>query len=194
MKKPSAYKSLPINPRYGVPALSWSDVIAIEQSPKKWLDGRHKIDNDATRYGIHVHKLIEKGHIDILRLGNPETKLQALVPISPTSKRTFMAVGRCDDSDDTTILDYKTGQKLWTQKQVLEHGQLHAYAFMRWRMTGKRPTRGIIVSLETAVDEDAGTYLTGKTRTIEVPITLLDCIKIQHRFQKAYAAVTAILP
>jgi hypothetical protein len=177
--------NLPINPRYGVPSLSWSDMVAIETSVEKWLKGI-KFKNRAMEYGTHIHLLIEKGHLDVPRLGNPEQKYQAEVPTGK-GKKTFMVVGKIDDSDDTTIIDYKTCAKLWTQKQAEEHGQLKGYAFLRWKSTGKLPTKGVIVALETEPHEDSDSMvLTGKTAILEVPITLLDVLKIQARFQKAY--------
>jgi len=187
MKQVSAY-NLPINHRYGEPALSWSDMVAIEASVTKWLAGG-KFTNPAMEYGTHVHAMIERGHLDVLRLGNPEQKFRARVPVGK-GKKTFLVVGKIDDHNDTTILDYKTCRTLWTQKQVDEHGQLKGYAFLKWKSTGVMPTKGVIVSLETRYDEDCdGIVLTGNTSTLETPITLLDVLKIQVRFQKAYHKV-----
>lgn len=192
MNKQSDCK-LPLNPRYQLHALSWSDMVAIEADVAKWLKGT-KLSNRSMTYGTHVHKLIEKGHLTVPRLGNPEQIYRANIPIKPSSRKTFTVVGRIDDSNDTTILDYKTGMKLWTRKQVEEHGQLKGYAFLRWKATGKMPTKGVIVSLKTEPHDDSDSMvLTGEMSVIEVPITRMDLLKIQVRFRQAYWKVIDFL-
>lgn len=178
-------KTLPVNPRYGLPALSWSDVVVIEQDVDRWLRGI-KFKNRAMEYGTHVHKLIEKGHLDVPRLGNPEQVYAATIPTG-RGKSVFMCVGKIDDSNDDTILDYKTCKTLWTQKQAEEHDQLKVYAFLRWKATGKRPTKGMIVALETEPHEDSESHvLTGNMRVLTVQLKLKDLLKVQARFQHAY--------
>jgi hypothetical protein len=163
-------------------------MVAIEASVEKWLAGR-KIKNRSMDYGSHIHKLIEHGHLDVPRLGKPERSYVAQVPTGK-GKGMFNVVGKIDDHDDTTIIDYKTCQKLWTKKQAQEHDQLKGYAFLLWKNSGKLPTKGVIVALETAYDEDVDDVaLTGKSVVLEVPITLLDVLKVQARFQAAYSKV-----
>jgi hypothetical protein len=141
------------------------------------------------KYGTHVHLMIEKGMLDVPRFGNPEQVYTATVPTGK-GRGTFLAVGKIDDHDENTIIDYKTCKKLWTQKQADEHDQLKAYAFLLWKSTGKMPTKGVIVALETAYDEDVDdVVLTGNRRELHVDITLLDVLKIQSRFQLAYHRV-----
>ena len=185
MKKSPDY-NLPINPRYGIPALSWSDVLAIESG---WF-GAKKLQSKALDYGTHIHKMIEHGHYDVPRLGNPETVFQTEIPISPRSKKKFIIIGKVDDHNDTTILDYKTGRVPWTHKKASEHQQFHVYALIKWKATGVAPTKGKLVWLETCPHEDSDSMaLTGTMRVFEFPITLLDMLKVQTRFVKAYHTV-----
>lgn len=176
---------LPLNPRYNLHALSWSDVLAIES-------GRHgkKLQSRALDYGTHIHAMIERGHYDVPRLGNPETVFSAEIPLSPRSKKTFTIVGKVDDHDDTTIIDYKTGCVPWTQKKAEEHQQFRVYGLLKWKATGVKPTKGKLVWLETYPHEDSDSYdLTGTIKIFEFPIRTLDMLKVQTRFIKAYHKV-----
>jgi len=183
MKKLHAY-NLPINPRYGIPCLSWSDVVSIESNVGKWLDRQlgliGKMESDALNFGTFVHAQIKHKKIKGVPHGDhPETKL-----IFETKKYTM--VGKPDDYSDEAIDEYKSAKELWTRKKATEHGQLFAYAFLLWKMDGRLRKKARLTSLETKDDEDAGLYLTGEMRTIEVPIRMLDVLKIQVRFNKAY--------
>lgn len=181
--------SLPINPRYGKQVISWSDVTAIEANPVAWLQGR-QINSRSLEFGSHVHSMIEHGHYDVPRLGNPETVFTAEIPVSPRSKKTFTIAGKVDDHDDTTILDYKTGMKPWTYKKASEHQQFHVYGLLKWKATGLAPTTGKLVWLETCPHEDSDSMaLTGTMKEFVFPITMLDMLKIQARFIKAYNTV-----
>jgi hypothetical protein len=51
------------------------------------------------------------------------------------------------------------------------------------------PKKALLVSIETAQDEDAGRYLTGDILVHEVPVTLLPILKIQARFNAAFEKV-----
>ena len=188
--KPVHAFSLPINPRYGLPAISWSDLVAIEQDAQAWLDGKRLKSNDFMDYGTSVHALIKHGKLKGIPHGNaPEQVYSAIIS---DGKIKFMLVGKPDDTDEDIIYEYKTGLKLWTKKQAEEHGQLPTYALLKWKNTEKRPTKALLVSLETRYDEDLGPVLTGKQVAHEVPITLTDVLKIQARFIKAYKKVSAL--
>lgn len=189
--------SLPINPRYGVPAISWSDVKSIESNPRVWygqtlglLPRRH---TPSLAYGTMVHNYIQRR--DFTELGinpiphgdDPERTVVTEVMFKH-ARRTyrFQIVGTPDDADRETIYEYKTGLKLWTRRQVETHDQIYTYALLRYKETGILPTRAVLVSLETFNDDHAGICLTGKSRSIEVPITLADTLKVQARFIAAY--------
>ncbi len=188
---------LPINPRYGERAISWSDVVAIESNVEAWYKraigeiGRRQ--TPSLSYGTFVHNQIQrraKLHPEIKKIphGNhPEERVLHLLRYKKgLSNRSFLIVGTPDDADTDTIYEYKTGLKLWSKKSADDHGQLPTYALLRRSVTGVQPTRALLVSLETASDEDAGIYLTGKTRVLEVKITRMDVLKIQSRFIGAY--------
>lgn len=191
---------LPPHPRYGgVPAISWSDVTAIEQNVETWYKratgAMSKRESASMSYGTFVHNQIQrrsKLHPEIKKVPHgtdPEHTVIHTINYKTGSKRipgSFQIVGTPDDADQDTIYEYKTGLKLWTIKKASDHGQIPTYALLRRSLTGVQPTRALLVSLETANDEDAGIYLTGKTRVLSVEITKLDVLKIQARFISAY--------
>jgi hypothetical protein len=191
---------LPVNPRYGVPAISWSDVIAIESNVSAWYKRATgvmgKRESPSLSYGTFVHNQIQrraKVHPEIKNIPHGHSPEEVIVYNLRYRKghkkvpHSFLIVGTPDDADDDTIYEYKTGLKLWTRKQAEDHGQLRTYALLRASVNkGKYPKRALLVSLETANDEDAGIYLTGNTRVLEVPITKLEILKIQARFIAAY--------
>ena len=191
---------LPAHPRYdNVRAISWSDVIAIESNVEAWYKRATgvmgKRESPSLSYGTFVHNQIQrraKVHPEIKKIPHgkhPEEVVIHEIIYKKGSKkhiRRFNIVGTPDDADLSTIYEYKTGLKLWSRKQADDHGQLRAYALLRRSVTGVAPRRALLVSLETADDEDAGIYLTGKTRVLEVEIKPLEILKIQARFIAAY--------
>lgn len=182
--------TLPINPRYGVPAISWSDVIAIESNAERWLAGGAKIDNDATRFGTFVHAQIKHGKIK----GVPscEYKEKVLTATVKYGRKSFLAVGTPDSYDENYLNEYKSAKVLWSRKKAEEHGQIFAYAWLIWKNHGWYPKTARLVSLETAEDYDAGVYLTGNMRTIEFPIRFAELLKIQARFAKAFEKISTL--
>lgn len=176
--------NLPINPRYNIRAISWSDLIAIESNPQKWLDGVRLKSNVNMHFGTSVHAEIKHRKLKGIPIGNaPDKSYQAEIS---NGKIKFTIIGTPDDTDDDTIYEYKTSLKLWTKKQAENHGQLFTYALLKWKNTGKLPKKALLVSLETKHDEDSeGLVLTGKTNIHIIPITMLDVLKIQTRFIKA---------
>jgi len=186
---------LPAHPRYdNVRAISWSDVTAIESNVEAWYKRAtgvmSKRESPSLSYGTFVHNQIQRRKLKKIPHGDhPEEPVIHEISYKKGSRRTpykFNIVGTPDDADLTTIYEYKTGLKLWSRKQADDHGQLRAYALLRRSVTGVAPKRALLVSLETADDEDAGIYLTGKVRTLEVVITPLEILKIQARFIAAY--------
>ncbi|QDP67629.1 MAG: hypothetical protein Tp172MES00d2C118482111_23 [Prokaryotic dsDNA virus sp.] len=191
---------LPQHPRYdNVRGISWSDVVAIEQDVAKWYEratGTRPVrSTPSLSYGTFVHNQIQrrsKLHPEIKKIPHgkhPEQTIKYLLRYKKGRAKVphqFFIVGTPDDADMTTIYEYKTGLKLWSKKSADDHGQLRCYALLRRSVTGIAPKRALLVSLETANDEDAGIYLTGKTRVLEVEITRLDLLKIQARFVGAY--------
>ena len=179
---------LPNNRRYGIPALSWSDVVAIENDVHRWyleqIGQRRKITNEAMDFGTHVHARIAKGELDVPRGNSPET-------VYRYKTKHFTIIGKPDDADDETIYEYKTVSKgkHWTLNAAQQHGQLFTYALLRWKNGHPLPKKALLVSIETAQDEDAGRYLTGDILVHEVPVTLLPILKIQTRFNAAFEKV-----
>ena len=189
--------NLPINPRYGEPAISWSDVVAIESNVEAWYKRATgvmgKRESTSMSYGTFVHAQIQrrsKVHPKLKSIPHgkyPEVQvIYNLRYKKGKSNRSFLICGKPDDADEDTIYEYKTGLKLWGRKQADDHGQLRTYALLRKYVTGKAPTQALLVSLETANDEDAGIYLTGEIRVLTVKITPLELLKIQARFIAAY--------
>ena len=189
---------LPPHPRYGgVQAISWSDVKAIESNARSWY-GRAlglipKRDSPSLSYGTMVHNFIQRRDwaelgIDPIPHGNaPEETVVTEIKFKHNRKTyRFNMVGTPDDADPETIYEYKTGLKLWTRRQVETHDQIYTYALLRYKHTGVLPKRAILVSLETYNDGHAGIALTGQYRSIEVPITMVDILKVQARFIAAY--------
>lgn len=186
--KKSHATSLPINPRYGVPAISWSDLVAIESNVERWyktVTGAHpKLKNDSMRYGTVVHDQVRRRKLKGIPCGNDPEKILSCV--IKDGKQSFTVIGKPDDVDEETIYEYKTGLKLWSRGKAENHGQLKTYAMLRMKATGKCPKRALLVSLGTVNDEDAGIVLTGETRVIAVPISKVDVLKIQSRFVLGY--------
>lgn len=179
MKKPLVY-NLPPNPRYNnAPAISWSDLLAIENNVEKWFKGQRMQTNESMSYGTSVHAQIRHGKLKNIPHGNHPEAVYIFGQI----------VGRVDDHDDDTLYEYKTGMKLWSAKKASEHGQLFTYAYLIGKNTGTYPKKALLVSLETKTDEDSGIVLTGDKRILEVPITTKDILKIQVRFNKAFEKV-----
>lgn len=186
--KPVLATSIPIHPRYNLPALSWSDLVAIEQDVERWLK-RIKRTTPSMQYGTFVHNQIARRKLKGIPHGtDPEKPMTAMMSFKVGRKSvSFLIVGTPDDTDDDTIYEYKTGLKLWSKKQADNHGQLFTYSFLKGKNNNDRyPDRALLVSLETANDEDAGIYLTGNIRVHEVKITAMDRLKIQSRFVNAY--------
>lgn len=180
MKHAQDFK-LPINPRYGIPAISWSDLIAIEQDPGAWLAGKRLKSTPAMDFGTSIHAQIKHRKLKNIPIGNAPDKIYSTT-IS-NGKQSLMIIGKPDDTDDETIYEYKTGLKLWTKKQAEEHGQLFTYALLRWKITGKLPKKALLISLETRYDEEIeDTVLTRNMVVHEVPIRMVDVLKIQVRF------------
>lgn len=197
MRKERGY-NLPPHPRYnGVEAISWSDVKAIESNARSWY-GRAlglipKRESPSLSFGTMVHAYVQRRDftelgIDPIPHGNaPEETVVADIKFKHKRKSySFKMVGTPDDADADTIYEYKTGLKLWTRRQAETHDQIYTYALLRYKHTGKLPTRAILVSLETFNDPDAGICLTGNSRAITVPITMVDILKVQARFIAAY--------
>jgi len=189
--------NLPPHPRYnGVQAISWSDLIAIESNVATWYKRAtgvmDKRESPAMAFGTHVHNMIERGKLKLKGVPkgeSPEETIVATIKYKKGGKScSFEIVGTLDDiaGGGDIILEYKTGRLLWSQQQANDHGQLRTYALLRKSVTGKAPTRALLISLETANDEDAGIYLTGERRVLTVEITALEILKIQARFIAAY--------
>ena len=190
MSRPQDF-SLPINPRYGTHSVSWSDLVAIEQNPKAWLEGKRLKSNQSMDFGTFVHAQIKHRHLTTVPVGNAPEKVYS-AKIS-NGKQSFTIIGKPDDTDEDTIYEYKSGLKLWNRKQAETHGQLFTYALLKWKATGKLPKKALLISLETRYDEDCdGIVLTGKQVIHEVPITLKDVLKIQARFVKAVSTLSAL--
>lgn len=190
MSRQRAFK-LPINPRYGVSAISWSDLTAIESNAKAWLDGKRLKSTPAMDFGTSVHAQIKHRKLKNIPVGNAPEKVYSTT-IS-NGKQSLMIIGKPDDTDDDTIFEYKTGLKLWTKKKAEEHGQLFTYALLKWKTTGKLPKRALLISLETRYDEEIeDTVLTGNMVVHEVPITIVDVLKIQVRFLNVVSTLTTL--
>lgn len=189
MKKEHACK-IPIDPRYGIAGLSWSSLLAIEQDVHKWLAGikQPMKPTEAMRFGTYVHKNIKK--LKLPHGDHPEEPIICIIPISRT--KTLTIFGTPDDWSDGFIDEYKSAKKLWNRKKADEHGQLFTYALIIWKNTGKLITHARLTSIETGYKVTCGDreiILTGNTQTILVPITMLDVLKIQARFLRAYKKV-----
>lgn len=187
--------NLPINHRYNIRAISWSDLLAIESNPEKWLAGVRLNKNESMSYGTSIHAQIKHrkltGKLKGIPIGNNPD--QVLTVEISNGKYKFTIIGTLDDSDDEKIIEYKTGLKLWTKKQAEEHGQLFTYALLKYKNCGKLPSKAFLVSLETCYNEDSeGIVLTGKSVVHEVLIKMIDILKIQARFCKAVSTLRAL--
>lgn len=188
MKKEPDF-DLPIDPRYNLPALSWSSLLRIEANAEKWYEeeflGRKKYRSDAMAYGLSVHAKIKHNKIKVPRGDNKEKPLSCL--ISPRGGTPFYLCGTPDDFDTETIYEYKTGAKLWNKKQADEHGQIFTYALLLWRIDGILRKKGKLISLQTKYDtESESRVLNKKERHIDTEISLLDILKIEARFIRGY--------
>ena len=108
--------------------------------------------NRSMQYGIAIHAQIKHRKLKNIPIGNaPDITYHTEIS---DGKVLFGIIGKTDDSTDDTIIEYKTGMKLWTQKKAREHGQLFTYALLKWKTTGIMPKEALLVSLETKDDED----------------------------------------
>jgi CRISPR/Cas system-associated exonuclease Cas4 (RecB family) len=186
---------LPIDPRYKLSGLSWSSLVMIEKDPDEWYQtyvlGHKRPPTEAMKFGTKIHKQIAerkfRGKLkNIYHGNNPETQLSC--KIFYTKTKFFNLIGTPDDykSIDETLIEYKTGTKLWTQKQAENHGQLSTYSLLLKKARKIIIKKAFLVSLETKRNEKGKLVLTGKTRVLEVKITTPDPRKIQARFINDY--------
>ena len=180
-------KQLPINERYGIRGISFSDLIAIESSVERWFEHR-RMESEALSFGTHVHSFISHGKLKNVPTGTvSEKKLQAEIYFG---KKHFTILGTPDSYDDEIIYEYKSSNKLWNKKKSMENPQFPTYAFLIRENTGKLLKKGKLISLETKYDEESeGIALTGKIQVIDVDISVMDLLKIKVRFIKAYEKV-----
>jgi len=202
MKRELDYK-LPIDPRYSISGLSWSSLAMIEKNPEEWYQtyvlGYKRPPTEAMKFGTKIHKQIAdrkfRGKLKKITYGsNPETKLTC--KIFYTKTKSFNLIGTPDDFSYGTLYEYKTGTKLWTQKQADNHGQLFTYALLLQKAKRKTINIAYLVSLETkhlTVNGKNKIVLTGNRRILEVKITPQDLLKIQARFINGYKKVLKVI-
>jgi len=195
MKK-EAVSNLPIDPRYNLSGLSWSHLVMIEKDPEEWYDvyvlGHKRKPTEAMKFGTKVHKQIAerkfRGKLKEVYYGNnPETQLTC--KIFYTKTKSFNIFGTPDDHGTLSLYEYKTGTKLWTQKQADNHGQLFTYALLLRESKKIYIDVAYLISLETkhlTVNDKTKIVLTGNRRTLKVEITHQDLLKIQARFINGY--------
>lgn len=188
MKNQLGFNQLPVHPRYGIRAISYSDLIAIENNVERWFQHR-KMESDAMAFGTTVHALIKHRKLKGVPHGNnPEKRLSSEIYFG--KKEHFTVVGTPDDFDNETLYEYKSAKKLWNAKKSKEHEQFPCYAFLIKENMGILLKKGKLISLETTYDEQSeGIALTGKMQVIDTEITMLDIMKIKARFVNAYKKV-----
>lgn len=119
---------------------SWSQKSSYDWNKKQWFD-RYILEKKSPAtpeldFGKIFGSLLEVGDNEhnIERLGIPEYEIL-------TKYKKIPLIGYLDswDAETKTILEYKTGVKLWDKKRVDDHGQLTFYAALLYLAHKIRP-------------------------------------------------------
>lgn len=175
--------------------LSWSAISSFEYNPEQWYRkyvlGIEEKPNPAMLFG----KLVGE------RIASDPTFLPNLPRLSlyeyeqPDGLRSMFGkiplLGYIDSYEPhTTLFEYKTGQRLWTQKRVDEHGQIDMYLLLLWLKYKIKPT-DIAVTLfwmPTQDNSDFNISFINEKKIYPFPTTrtLQDILNFGARINRVY--------
>lgn len=139
--------------------LSWSAMSSFEYDPMQWYDNYIKGNKQAPS----AEMLFGKKFADSCEARKPLAPVTMLSKMEQGFKVVFNGipmVGFADTFDHVgkkKIGEYKTSKKIWTQKQVDQHGQITMYALFNY-ITSKIRPEDCRFFLECVQTEQAGDY------------------------------------
>jgi hypothetical protein len=124
--------------------LSWSQISSFEYDPDKWYD-RYMLRNKppetgALTFGKQIGEMVEKDPNFLPEL--PRAKTMEY-PMKVKFGEVWL-IGYADSYEPGRLIEYKSGQKPWTQERVDEHGQLTLYCLMEYLINGIKPEEQVI--------------------------------------------------
>lgn len=183
-----------------VPYVSWSRMQAVESSERQYAElyvyGK-KITSASMRFGTYVTDILEgktttKDPImlalldEIPRYTKGNHKIKTTIKIG---KEEVEVLGIMDgwSARKKLVGEYKTSLKMWTKKQIEEHGQNQLYAWMVWKNKGYIPDIEITcMEVEKDDKNPRKLYLTGEHITHRYTPTVKQLLEIEVRVKKDY--------
>lgn len=186
------------------PCLSWTQLKLLETNEQEWI--RYYIfkeprrTNDGMEYGKKLSEALEIGGLS----GDPMLDLAiAQIPMLDISeheiqtdwetkngkkKITIPLLALLDTckKDMSAFKEFKTGQKLWTPKDVHQSGQITFYATLIWLVTKKIPQDIEHIGIPTKRQPEGHLEATGEIYTIPTKREMTDIIKMLARIKKAW--------
>lgn len=153
-----------ITPR---PYLSWSSLDLFERSVEQWkqvyLYGKKMPINRGMAFGrdmaegLEHEKVTGNPILDLImeRLPKFEIMDKPITAEIREGKKIIPLLAKPDSmkTDGSAFKEYKTGQKLWSRKQVDESGQITFYATVLFLKNGKIPWDIELVHVETEKED-----------------------------------------
>lgn len=104
---------------------------------------------------------------------------------------TFKFIGFIDNmsADNEIVIDFKTGQKAWTQQRLIDSLQMQVYSLIIWYQKNIIPTC-FIKYYETKMKNNQ-VYFTGNYDTYQHTFNIHDIAKAEIRLKKAAAEISA---
>lgn len=184
--------------------LSWTQLNLLETNEKDWIryyifkEKRHT--NDGMEYGKKLSEALEVGGLS----GDPMLDLAlAQIPMFEVSELEIQTDWETKNGKNKLIIpllaqldtckkdmsafkEFKTGQKLWTPKEVHESGQITFYATIIWLATKKIPKDIEHIGIPTKRQPDGKIEATGDVYNIPTQRKMADILKMLARMKKAW--------
>ena len=178
--------------------ISWSKMCAIEQGENVFVDryikGIHQ-ESIYLDFGKLFAKSAEKNKSEDLIInaivkslpkGEPEKKLE-----HDWDGIKLLAILDRDDKSKQIVWEFKTGTKLWTEKDLRNCGQTKFYAFLHWLKFRINPLVGLI-SIETE-KTDQGDFWemrpTGRTKKMTIEYPQKEMLLMANRVKKDWEKI-----
>lgn len=189
------------------PCLSWTQLNTIETSERDYI--RYYIFkekrpvNDGMEYGKKLSEALEVEGLS----GDPMLDLAiAQIPMldiseheiqvdyeAGTGKKSLVIpllaqIDTCS-KDMARFKEFKTGQKLWTNKEVQDSGQITFYSTVIWLVTKKIPQDIELVGIPTKRQPEGHIEATGEIYQIPTTRNMQDILKMLARMKKAWVRI-----
>lgn len=162
--------------------LSWSAKSSFDYDPEQWyrkyILNEKQEENAWMRFGKEVGERLanDPNYLPNVPRGSKyEHELRCNISGVP-------CIGFIDSyTKEVILLEYKTGEKPWTQQRANNHGQLKFYALMLYLIDGINPKDLTIrlVSMQTKLNADFTVSFVEnmEPKIFDVKLTLIDCLK-----------------